>query len=588
MSYATGGEPQISVDGPLLVATRSATAARAARSHGGGPGSIALFHGELHDREALRSAVVAEVRRPSDADLYRLAFGKYGRACDERLYGRYAAIVWDAHTRRMHCAASAIEAQPLFWGRSGTRLVVSSTPLAHIALGFARQMNAAKLDASLSGSKETLHQSWFAGINRVPPGYSIELSEHDEHRREYWSMGAIQPRSRISDEQALEQTEALLEAGFANVLEGRTQPAIALSGGLDSQIVAAHLAARSSQEIPAYCSVPEAGYSETPRRKFFGNEGLYADALGDMHPSLQVRKIDAEGANFTDDLGWIFQLGNIPPRNVLNMPWLNAIMARARMDGADVLVTGGNGNMTFSHDGLDGFAHWARSGQIRKVVHEALAMEDARAGWRRILAFAVKPLLPRAALHLVAAKRALGANVDTQLSLSERAGVPTRKDRLQFADLAMSEGSEIDAALELRHGIALRDPTTYRPFVEFCLSLPPEQFLRDGETRFLARRLGKDKIPEQVRREDRTGLQAADWPIRLGRQRADLLAELRMIDQDDRLATRLDTPRLIADLEDWDGLDRTGTGVIDTIAGAIPQAIVLSRFVRYVEGTSTR
>ena len=60
-------------------------------------------------------------------------------------------------------------------------------------------------------------------------------------------------------------------------------------------------------------------------------------------------------------------------------------------------------------------------------------------------------------------------------------------------------------------GLDVRDPTADRRLVELCLSIPPEQFLVEGEPRALARAAFADRLPPEILQEKRSGLQASDW-----------------------------------------------------------------------------
>ena len=69
--------------------------------------------------------------------------------------------------------------------------------------------------------------------------------------------------------------------------------------------------------------------------------------------------------------------------------------------------------------------------------------------------------------------------------------------------------------LELLYGVRMRDVTLHRPFVEFCLTLPVQAFAHDGQTRWLARRLGEGLMPDDQRLQTRTGHQLTDLHLRL-------------------------------------------------------------------------
>jgi asparagine synthase (glutamine-hydrolysing) len=60
-------------------------------------------------------------------------------------------------------------------------------------------------------------------------------------------------------------------------------------------------------------------------------------------------------------------------------------------------------------------------------------------------------------------------------------------------------------------GVEQRDPTADRRLIEYCLSVPMDQYLRGGVTRALARTAFADRLPASVRNEERRGYQGADW-----------------------------------------------------------------------------
>ena len=68
-------------------------------------------------------------------------------------------------------------------------------------------------------------------------------------------------------------------------------------------------------------------------------------------------------------------------------------------------------------------------------------------------------------------------------------------------------------ALEVLHGVALRDPLFERRLMEWGCGLPYDQFLREGRSQMLVRRLMKDRLPAEIL-DGPKGLQAADWHLR--------------------------------------------------------------------------
>lgn len=77
------------------------------------------------------------------------------------------------------------------------------------------------------------------------------------------------------------------------------------------------------------------------------------------------------------------------------------------------------------------------------------------------------------------------------------------RDRLADVRRFLKTGNEcagdVSQAFEQLYGLRRRDISAYRPLGEFCLSLPPGDFLADGVDRRLARRMGDGSVPDRIR-----------------------------------------------------------------------------------------
>jgi len=146
-----------------------------------------------------------------------------------------------------------------------------------------------------------------------------------------------------------------------------------------------------------------------------------------------------------------------------------------------------------------------------------------------------------------------------------------------------SETQEYVRRISRRYDL-IRDPLAYRPLVEFCWALPTRMFMRNGQMRWLAKEMARGIMPEEQRANRLNGRWDADWHLRIGRRRKDLLAELDRLAGDERFARMLDIPRLRASLEDWPDRTETDFRRYSAREYAVPRAVLTARFVNYVEG----
>jgi asparagine synthase (glutamine-hydrolysing) len=121
-------------------------------------------------------------------------------------------------------------------------------------------------------------------------------------------------------------------------------------------------------------------------------------------------------------------------------------------------------------------------------------------------------------------------------------------------------GDIADTSLAAQGGWQLdaRDPTYDREVVEFCLTAPLEEFLREGQQRSLARRAMVGRLPASTLSRTQRGSQSADWYVSMGAVRGRMAAEVQRL-RCSPLASRLiDLDRMQRLIEEWpsSGFDR--------------------------------
>jgi asparagine synthase (glutamine-hydrolysing) len=129
-------------------------------------------------------------------------------------------------------------------------------------------------------------------------------------------------------------------------------------------------------------------------------------------------------------------------------------------------------------------------------------------------------------------------------------------------------------------------PTADIRLLEFCLSVPTEQFLKKGTQRALARRALADRLPKQVLEETRRGLQVADWHEDLTAARADIATELTRLERCSAAAKTLNLPRLQRLLENWPSDGWENEEINMRYQYALPRAISVGHFLRKATGSN--
>ncbi|MFO0993129.1 MAG: asparagine synthase-related protein [Hyphomicrobiales bacterium] len=578
-------------------------------------GDAVLFRGHIDNRAFLRRELsVSPATEANDAELYACCYERYGEDCDLKVIGQYAAIIWSPRTRTVSLVRSPIHAPALHYWSDGRRLIIANVSQAIFATGEIRpEVDEQKIADTLYLNYAEEERGWFKGVKRLPLGTRCEISKSGTRSYRYYDLGRL-PRVRLArDDDYVEAADALFTEATRAALNGFSRPAVSLSGGLDSQAVAAYAVKVLGPErrLAAFTAVPEAGWDGRTAKNRFGDESAYAALLARSYPTIDHEILDAAGLSFGHKLGSLFLTMGAPPRNAMNLHWIHALRARARERGCDVLLTGSLGNATFSFEGKGALPALLKRGRLLALAREVRAIPNRRAGLlRTALTEAVLPFLPERVCRTLHNRPSgtdrddlpdwCGLNPDWALRMRvrERArngGIdptsrsPSRTLAIRRARLVgLAESGDLIQAIDTIGGLPQRDPTSYRPFFEFCLGIPDEQFLHRGEKRWLARRLLMGKIPDVVLNEKRQGLQAADWHLRLGRERSVLQTEVERLSKDPGMEARFDLKRFRAALKHWpQSTPVDDARALKTLWLALPRALATARFIQYVEGHNT-
>ena len=568
-------------------------------------GQIAILHGHFDNLSEIALELALD---PCDAAMmYGSAVERWGDDADRRIIGEYCSVMIDPQRGMLRLSRSPLRAPPLYYSDDDRQYVVASVPRAIFAAGVAPVLNEARIADALLRNFADDEASAFQGISQVPTGSVVELEAgRSRTLRRWYDVLALPFLEVTDDESVIEKAGELLDEGIRACLTGFKSPGSTLSGGLDSPQVAVRALAAipPNARLPTFTFHPESGFDGRAPRWMVGDERPYVEALAAMHERLEPHFVDNAGREHDYRSQEMFHLIGDPTATYGTYVF-HGLLSAASKAGCDVLLLADWGNLTFSDKGECGFVEYFLKGQWRQLWL-ALTRPPIHRGslLRRFTSRCLSALLPNAQwrfLRRLLLRRDLLAEHAQPLAATYRSasGADERlKKAGEIADryqpwnrrhsrrllIGRGDPAPFHQGLEQMYGVALRDPTAYRPFVEFCLGLPTRMFMRDGETRWLAKQMAKGLMPEKQRSNRLNGWWDADWHIRIGRRRRDWLAELEQMQSAPRLGQMFDVPRLKNALEDWP--DRTETDPAKAFAAqlAVPTAILTARFINYVEG----
>ena len=514
----------------------------------------------------------------ADSALLALAWQRWEADCLKHLVGVFAFAVWNSHRQELFACRDHTGERPLFYHRGSQAgqddfFAFSSMPAGLLAIpGVDQGLDEDTLIHALTLARYSTAVSFFKGIERVPPGHQLLVTPGKVTESAFWRPFEAPAPTFKRDEEYAEAFLEIFDAATAARLRSTGPIGTQLSAGLDSSSVTASAAiqlAAEGKSLTAFTAVPRPGFLGKGFPGRMPDEGPGARDVAAMYPNIEHVLLDSNGVDLVDTVTRMSDAAGEPIQNGVNSLWLAAILESARARGIRTLLVGIRGNLTLSHSGVEALGLMLRRGRWLSL---ARAMHSFRRNgfmsFRASAAFASTGLIPTPLY-----RRMQGAGTfdltysavnsgladaqrlrDKMLEEFYRNRLDTRADRLQLFQIY--DFDTYAAAYQAVHGVDVRDPCADRRVIDFCFSIPSEQYIAPVEpygplTRSLVRRSMRHRLPAATFTRTTRGQQGADWYLSMQDAMPSLRPQLLLNEQSPTAARLLDLPRMRRLLDTW-------------------------------------
>ena len=479
-----------------------------------------VFNGEIYNYQSLRARLLAGRHRlttSSDTETLVHLYEDHGAGLARELRGMFGFAIWDDRRRRLLVARDRLGIKPLYYWPTRDGVAFASELRALVTLPeFPRTIDPDAVVDYMAVGYVPEPRTIFAGVHKLLPGHLLEWTRDAGVRTErYWSP-AVAENTRITEQEAVEETRRLLDESVRIHLLSEVPLGAFLSGGIDSSGVVATMARISERPVRTF----SIGFAE---REFDESEHAaeVASALGTEHTQLVVRP-DAEllFEQVARALDEPFADPSALPTFLVSYLARRDVTVALSGDGGDELF--GGYTRYFELNGARSLPPIARS-VLRNV---ALRLPHATYGRNRLLSLGRTMRGRYAGTVALPLREAEGGLLREDVA---RRAVPFDKT----LDRWFTDGSSRDFITQLMivdvqsylpgdiltevdrmsmaHSLEARVPLLDHEIAEFALSLPPSLKFRDGVGKWVLRRALGDRVPDEVFRRPKQGF---DVPLR--------------------------------------------------------------------------
>lgn len=218
-------------------------------------GTICItFNGEIYDYKSHREELLRQghqFRTQSDTEVILHLYQEYGMDFIHKLNGEFAFVIWDEKKKLAFAARDRAGVKPLFYFESGEEILLSSEVKGLFALP--RVPRAISPDYMMGPVWGAFPKSVsaFKDIRSLKPGHFLILDGTGSAREEmYWEL-QFQPNRKGTFEEAKADVRRLFTKAVERRMVADVPVGAYLSGGLDSTLVTALMAAKS-QNVKAF------------------------------------------------------------------------------------------------------------------------------------------------------------------------------------------------------------------------------------------------------------------------------------------------------------------------------------------------
>lgn len=484
---SSGHQPMASIDGKIWI----------------------TFNGEIYNYKAIRKELEPSYnfRSQSDTEVIINAYKEWGENCVSNFDGIFALALYDSEKRRLFAARDQIGIKPFYYHADDRQFVFASEVKALFDLGVKPRAARENLAEFLMYGWLADQRTMFEGVRSLEPGHwlSINIDQPGSTRVvQYYDPRSVvarekhERRLRESDAGIIDECERLLDASVAGQMVSDVPVGTLCSGGVDSSLVTA-LALRHNPQL----SIFNVSVSDDATL----NEEAYARQVA-AHLKIEFNYFKLDRQQFKDAFVETIYHSDFPIYNLNAVP-VYYISRMARDMGVKVLLAGEGG------DELFGGYEWRYGRLFRNVrARRRYGRWIARILNRTSdLAYVTRDdlFLPHfrtttddAANALKFASGFFGRGARFKQSLAAYDFIESTEEKYAQAAMLSDVREYLEHLLNredksaMQASVECRVPFLNLDVVDFALNLPFKFKLRNGEGKWVIKKLAERYLPREV------------------------------------------------------------------------------------------
>lgn len=477
-----------------------------------------VFNGEIYNYQQLRKELVSRghvFKTQTDTEVIVHLYEEFGEGCVEKLRGMFGFAIWDERRSTLFLARDRVGIKPLYYYLDDKRLVFGSEIKAILAdPEVIPEVVPGMIDRFLSFYYVPGEETLFRNIFKLAPGSYMVVRNGKAQVKQYWDLqfSPTPQDERAAEEKLLE----LLDESVRLHMIADVPIGVLLSGGVDSTAMLALMVGKTNGPLSSFTL----GFSSPGLDDERPYARLAAERYGCEHHEMTISS--KEFTDFMPSFAWHMEEPVCEPQAVALY-----YVSRLAKDFVKVLISGEGGDEAFAGYQTYRGVLWIERlksvlGPLNGPISSALAGANQALNSHRIQKYAPMLKLPLEEYYYSRTSspflyfnahpdefytQDFRKHVDKNASLSvvkrylENKSVKGRVNRMLYVDTKTSLPDDLllkADKMTMANSIELRVPLLDHVLLEFAATLPENQKVRGFTTKYIAKKVLRDRIPREI------------------------------------------------------------------------------------------
>jgi len=269
---------------------------------------VIVFNGEIYNYLEIKKDLKQKKYKfssKSDTEVILNAYLCYGIKCLDKFIGMFSIAIFDTRKKKSYIIRDRLGIKPLYYLYKNESLTFSSEVKSILSINnLKKKLNINAVSSYLSFRYPILDDTFFEGINSIPPAHYIEFSKYKFKIKCYWdAKSKINLQKNDKGERFyINEIKKLLNSSVKYRMISDVPFGSYLSGGVDSSVITGIMDYHSKDPVKTYTI----GFKEN---KF--NEFKYSDAVANRF-STDHKKILLSQKNYIKELEKLIEIKDAP------------------------------------------------------------------------------------------------------------------------------------------------------------------------------------------------------------------------------------------------------------------------------------